>query len=63
MVSGLMSGSRAEGPVFLAPKRARLAAVKRDLIAELPKMRRAGRTDVSDLVVSVNALTPVSEPL
>ncbi len=27
------------------------------------KMRRAGRTDVSDLQVSVNALTPVSEPL
>lgn len=40
-----------------------VAAVKRDLIAELPKMRRAGRTDVSDLKVSVNALAPVSEPL
>jgi hypothetical protein len=40
-----------------------LAAVKRDLIAELPKMRRAGRTDVSDLKVSVNALAPVCEPL
>jgi len=40
-----------------------VAAVKRDLIGELPKMRRAGRTDVSDLTVSVNALTPVSEPL
>jgi hypothetical protein len=40
-----------------------VAAVKRDLIGELPKMRRAGRTDVSDLRVSVNALTPVSEPL
>ena len=26
-----------------------VAAVKRDLIGELPKMRRAGRTDVSDL--------------
>jgi hypothetical protein len=26
-------------------------------------MRRAGRTDVSDLKVSINALTPVSEPL
>jgi hypothetical protein len=25
--------------------------------------RRAGRTDVSDLAGSVNALTPVSEPL
>ena len=35
-----------------------VAAVKRDLIVELPKMRRAGRTDVSDLAVSVNALTP-----
>jgi hypothetical protein len=40
-----------------------LAAVRRDLIAELPKMRRAGRTDVSDLKVTLNALTPVSEPL
>jgi hypothetical protein len=39
------------------------AAVKRDLIGGLPKMRRAGRTDVSDLQVSVSALTPVSEPL
>jgi len=26
-------------------------------------MRRAGRTDVSELKVSINALTPVSEPL
>jgi len=42
---------------------AAVAAVKRDLIGELPKMRRAGRTDVSDLTVSVNALTPVSAPL
>jgi hypothetical protein len=40
-----------------------MAAVKRDLIGELPKMRRAARTDVSDLAVSVNVLTPVSEPL
>ena len=40
-----------------------VAAFKRDLISELPKMRRASRTDVSDLVVSVNTLTPVSEPL
>jgi hypothetical protein len=40
-----------------------VAAAKRDLIGELPKMRRAGRTDFSDPAVSVNALTPVSEPL
>lgn len=40
-----------------------VAAVKRDLIEELPKMRRTGRTDVADLRVTVNALTPVSEPL
>jgi hypothetical protein len=40
-----------------------LSAVKRDLIGQLPKMRRSGRTDVSDLKVTVNALTPVSEPL
>jgi hypothetical protein len=31
---------------------AAVAAVKRNLIGELPKMRRAGRTDVSDLTVS-----------
>ena len=29
----------------------------------VPKMRRAGRTDVGDLQVTVNELTPVSEPL
>ena len=40
-----------------------VAAVKRDLIGELPRMRRAGRTDVSDLQITLNALTPVSEPL
>ena len=40
-----------------------VAAVKRDLIGELPKMRRTGRTDVSDLRVIVSELTPVSEPL
>jgi hypothetical protein len=42
---------------------AAIGAVKRDLIAVLPKMRRTGKTDVSDLTVSLNALTPVSEPL
>ena len=42
---------------------AAVAAVKRELIGELPKMRRAGRTDVSDLQVAFNELTPVSEPL
>ena len=42
---------------------AAVAAVKRDLIGELPKLRRAGRTDVSDLQVAINELTPVSEPL
>jgi hypothetical protein len=45
------------------PQRVIAEAVKRDLIEGLPKMRRAGRTDVSDLAVSVNALTRVSEPL
>lgn len=40
-----------------------VAAVKRDLIAGLPKMQRAYRTDVSNLAVTVNELTPVSEPL
>jgi hypothetical protein len=40
-----------------------VAAVERDLIGGLPKMRRSGRTDVSDLKVSINALKPVSEPL
>jgi hypothetical protein len=37
--------------------------VKRDLIGGLPKMRRTGRTDVSDLHVTVNELTAISEPL
>jgi hypothetical protein len=40
-----------------------VAAVRRDLIGELPKMRRAGRTDVGDLQVTLNELTPVSTPL
>jgi hypothetical protein len=40
-----------------------VAAVKRDLIGELPKIRRAGRTDASDPAVSVTALTPVLEPI
>ena len=40
-----------------------VAAVKQDLIGELPKMRRAGRMDVGDLQVAINELTPVSEPL
>jgi hypothetical protein len=39
------------------------AAVKRDLIGKLPKMWRAGRTDVGDLQVTVNELMPVSAPL
>ena len=37
--------------------------VERDLIGELPKMRRAGRTYVRVLQVSFNELTPVSKPL
>jgi hypothetical protein len=40
-----------------------VAAVKRDLICELPKMRRTGKTDVSNLQVKITELTPVSEPL
>lgn len=40
-----------------------VAAVKRDLICELPKMWRTGRTDGIDLRITVNELTPVSEPL
>ena len=40
-----------------------VAAVERDLICELPKMRRTGKTDVSDLRVTITELTPVSEPL
>ena len=39
-----------------------VVAVKRDLIEVLQKMRRAGRTDVSDLKVSVNA-TGLGAPL
>ena len=45
------------------PQRVNAKAAKRDLIGELPKMWRAGRTDVGDLQVTVNELMPVSEPL
>jgi hypothetical protein len=41
---------------------AAVAAVKRDLIGELPKMRRSDRAVVSELKVSMKSLTPVSEP-
>lgn len=40
-----------------------VAAVKRDLIGVLPKMRRAGRTDVSDLRITMADLSPVETPL
>jgi hypothetical protein len=40
-----------------------VAAVKRDLIGSLPKMRRTGRTDVSDLRVTIADLSPVEQPL
>jgi hypothetical protein len=49
--------------VASAQTRVAVAAVRRDLIRELPEMRRAGRTDVGDLQVTVNELMPVSEPL
>ena len=39
-----------------------VAAVRRDLMADLPKMRQAGRTEVGDFQVTANELTPVSEP-
>jgi hypothetical protein len=38
-----------------------LLAPRRDLIGGLPRMRRSGRTEVSDLKVSLNALKPFSE--
>jgi hypothetical protein len=41
---------------------AALGAVKQDLIAELPKMHRSGKTDVTDLRITVNALEP-AEPV
>ena len=37
-----------------------LPALTRDLIGELPRMRRSVRADVGDLEVSLNALTPFS---
>ena len=33
-----------------------VAAVKRDLISDLPKMRRAGKTDVGDLRVTADGV-------
>jgi hypothetical protein len=37
-----------------------IAAVKQDVAGGLPRMRRSGRTDASDLVVSLSAVTPFS---
>ena len=37
--------------------------VKKDLLQHLPKMRRAGRTDLADLKVTVSELSPISQPL
>lgn len=37
--------------------------VKRDILQHLPKMRRSGRTDVSDLSVRISELSPVETPL
>jgi hypothetical protein len=37
--------------------------VKRDILQHLPKMRRSGRTDVSDLRVTIADLSAVSEPV
>ena len=37
--------------------------VKRDILQQLPKMRRSGRTDVSDLSVKISELSPVETPL
>ena len=39
-----------------------VAAIKRDIIGELPKMQRTGTTDASEPKVTVNELTRVSEP-
>jgi hypothetical protein len=38
-------------------------ALNRKPIGQLPTMRRSGRTDVGDLGVSLNALTPSLQPL
>lgn len=48
---------------FLGGRPKAVAAVKQDMIGKLPSMRRAGRTDGSNLTVFVNALPPVSKPL
>lgn len=37
--------------------------VKRDILQHLPKMRRTGRTDVSDLRITMADLSPVEQPL
>jgi len=37
-----------------------IAAVKQYVAGGLPRMRRSGRTDASDLVVSLIAVTPFS---
>lgn len=42
---------------------AAVAAVKRDLIGKLPKLRRSGRTDLDDLLVTVHELVPADQQL
>ena len=37
--------------------------VKRDILQHLPKMRRSGRCDVSDLRVTIADLSPLEQPL
>jgi len=38
-----------------------VAAVKKDLIAHLPKMRRSGKVDLDDLLVTVHELVPAEQ--
>jgi len=54
---------RVEARTQLHPWNCVLPAPKRDLIGKLPRMRRSGRTDVSDLKVSVNDRRPVLGPV
>ncbi len=42
---------------------ASIDTVKKELLEHLPKMQRSGRTDLSDLRITVSELTPISEPV
>lgn len=45
----------------MADMESAVAAVKRDLIEKLPRLRRSGRVDLDDLLVTVHELVPADQ--